>query len=461
MAKNYDVLADRIVDLVGGKDNISMFTRCITRLRFNVKDKGLDKKDEIEKLPGAVGAQWSGNQLQVIIGNNVEDVYKQFAKANQLEVKDGNAEQDNPEKQKNIVAKLIDMIAGCVIPLVPILMGAGMIKVFYLLAVRVGILTTDSPTYVVLNFVNNAAFYFLPVFAGATAAKKFGANMGMGMLVGAMLIHPTFISAVSEGTALTIFGLPMYAASYSSSIFPTILSVWVMAKVEKLLRKYIPEVLRAIAVPTLTLLVMIPVAFCVTAPVGSFIGTYLAKAVMALFGKLGFLAYGIFGVIFPIMVMFGMHTALTPYGVQAYSTIGHEPTSLMSFISTCTLTACSLAVALRTKDENMRSTGFSCALTAIVGGVTEPAMFGVALRFKKPFICALIGNFVGSCVAGIYGVQCYAMGPANILNVAKFIGGDGMSNFVFAMLGAAVAFAVTFSLLYFVVYRDSDPMEEE
>ena len=459
MTNKYDTMVSSIVGLVGGKENIRSFAHCVTRLRFNVKDKGMVDVKEIEKLPGTVGVQWAGSQLQVIIGNNVAEVYRRVAKENGLATEPEVTAQTEDEKQKNIVVKLIEMISGCVIPLVPILMGAGMIKVFYLLAVRFGVLSTESSTYVVLNFVNNAAFYFLPVFAGATAAKKFGSNMGLGMLVGAMLIHPTFISAVSEGTALTIFGLPIYSTNYASSIFPAILSVWVMSKIEHFLQKHVPEFLRAIAVPTLTLLVMIPVAFCVVAPIGAFMGIYLAKAVMFLYDTLGFLAYGIFGVIFPVMVVFGMHTALAPYGIQAMSTVGHEPTSIMSFISTCTLTAGSLAVALRTKDENMRSTGFSCALTAIVGGVTEPALFGISLRFKKPFICALIGNFVGGCVAGLYGVQCYAMGPANILNVAKFIGGEGMGNFAFAMLGAAVAFGDTFVLTYFA-YCSSDPMQE-
>ena len=470
MANKYDTMVSSIVDLVGGKENIRSFAHCVTRLRFNVKDKGLVDEAKIRELPGAVGVQWVGSQLQVIIGNDVENVYKQIAKANNLAVEPEVSAESADEKQKNIVVKLIEMLSGCVIPLVPILMGAGMIKVFYLLAVRLGILSTESSTYMLLDFVHGKIvvpglgiycleFYFLPVFAGATAAKKFGGSMSIGMLVGAMLIHPTFISAVSGGTALTIFGLPIYATSYTNSIFPAILSVWVMSKIENFLKKHVPEWLRAVAVPTLTLLIMIPVAFCVVAPIGAFMGTYLAKAVMFLYSTLGFLAYGIFGVLFPIMVVFGMHMALAPYSVQLMSTVGYEPCSVMSFVSTCTLTAISLAVAIRTKNENMRSTGYSCALTAFVGGVTEPAMFGIGLRFKKPFVCALIGNFVGGCVAGLYGVQCYALGPANILNVAKFIGGEGMGNFAFAMLGAAVAFVVTF-VLTCLAYRSSDPMTE-
>lgn len=175
MANKYDTMVSSIVDLVGGKENIRSFAHCVTRLRFNVKDKGLVDEAKIRELPGAVGTQWSGNQLQVIIGNDVENVYKQIAKANNLAVEPEVSAESADEKQKNIVVKLIEMLSGCVIPLVPILMGAGMIKVFYLLAVRLGILSTESSTYMVLDFVNNAAFYFLPVFAGATAAKSLAA----------------------------------------------------------------------------------------------------------------------------------------------------------------------------------------------------------------------------------------------------------------------------------------------
>lgn len=455
----YDMLTDEIVNLVGGKENVSRFSHCITRLRFDVKDKGLVKAEQIEKIGGVVGVRWSGDQLQIIIGNNVGDVYDVICKKHGLAKAEVVKENLDEPKKKFSVASFIDMIAGCVIPLVPILMGAGMIKVFCLLAVQAGILDAAGSTYKVLDFVNNAAFYFLPVFVGATAAKKFGANIGMGMLIGAMLIHPTFIASVGEG--LTIFNIPIYNASYSSTIFPTILSVWVMSKIEKLISRYSPSFLRAILVPTLTLLVMIPLTFCLLAPIGSFVGIYLAEAVMFAYAHLGFLAYGLFGLIWPVLVVFGMHTALTPYAVQAFATAGYEPTSIMSFVSTCTLTATCVAVALRTRNKNMKSTAFSSAITAIVGGVTEPALYGVALRFRKPFVCALIGNFIGGCVVGLFHVQCYALGPANILAIAKFIDVNNGLNFAGAMLGSIVAFAVTFILIYFFAYRKADPMEGE
>lgn len=457
--EKYEVLTNEIMDFVGGKENVSRFSHCITRLRFDVKDKGLVEVERIEKCSGVVGVRWSGDQIQVIIGNNVGDVYEMICEKHGMAKVEAVKENLDESKKKLSAAYFIDMIAGCVIPLVPILMGAGMIKVFCLLAVQAGILDAAGSTYKVLDFVNNAAFYFLPVFVGATAAKKFGASVGMGMLIGAMLLHPTFIASVGEG--LTIFNIPIYNASYSSTIFPTILSVWVMSKIEKLISKYSPGFLRAILVPTLTLLVMIPLTFCLLAPIGSFIGIYLAEAVMFAYAHLGFLAYGIFGLIWPVLVVFGMHTALTPYAVQAFATAGCEPTSIMSFVSTCTLTATCVAVALRTRNKNMKSTAFSSAVTAIVGGVTEPALYGVALRFRKPFVCALIGNFIGGCVAGLFNVQCYALGPANVLAIAKFIDVNDGANFVGAILGSVVAFAVTFCLIYLFAYSKTDPMEGE
>lgn len=462
MKNKYEELTSSIVELVGGKENIVSFTHCITRLRFNVKDKSKVNVTKIEGMSGVVGTQWQNTQLQIIIGQAVGDVYDAICEAHGFAKHETvNEDLGDQPKKKNVVAMLIETISGCVIPLVPILMGAGMLKVGYLLAVQFGLLSTDSPTYMVLDFVNNSAFYFLPVFVGATSARKFGANLAIGMLVGAMLIHPNFIAAVSAGSALSVFGLPIYSASYTSSIFPVIFSVWVMSKIEKFLTKHSPEVLRAILVPTLTLLVMVPIAFCAVAPVGSFLGTGLAAGINYAFEHFGVVAYALFGILFPVMVVFGMHTALTPYGIQSYATYGYGVSDIMSFVSTTTLTAICCAVALRTKNKNLRSTSGSCAITAFVGGITEPAMFAIALRLKKPFICALIGNACGGIIAGLFPVFCFAMGPANIINVGKFFSPDYPMNLPGALASAAVAFVVAFCLVYFWAYRKSDPAQEQ
>ena len=299
MKNKYEELTSSIVELVGGKENIVSFTHCITRLRFNVKDKSKVNVTKIEGMSGVVGTQWQNTQLQIIIGQAVGDVYDAICEAHGFAKHETvNEDLGDQPKKKNVVAMLIETISGCVIPLVPILMGAGMLKVGYLLAVQFGLLSTDSPTYMVLDFVNNSAFYFLPVFVGATSARKFGANLAIGMLVGAMLIHPNFIAAVSAGSALSVFGLPIYSASYTSSIFPVIFSVWVMSKIEKFLTKHSPEVLRAILVPTLTLLVMVPIAFCAVAPVGSFLGTGLAAGINYAFEHFGVVAYALFGILY-------------------------------------------------------------------------------------------------------------------------------------------------------------------
>ena len=244
--KKYEEIIKELLNLVGGKDNVSFFTHCVTRLRFNVKDRGLVKEDEINKLNGVLGCQWSGEQFQVIIGQAVEDVYHKICETTGLE--ENRVEKDKLSKGFSIGA-IFDTIAACLSPVIPVLVGTGMLKVVILLLQMSGLISMESSTYTVLSFVADAGFYFLPVFVGASSAKKFGGNIMLGMFIGAILIHPTFISLVAEDTSLSIFGLPIYEASYSSTVFPVIISVFVMSYIEKLIVKYSPETVRSITEP--------------------------------------------------------------------------------------------------------------------------------------------------------------------------------------------------------------------
>ena len=457
----YQAIVERIVDAVGGKDNIEGFTHCLTRLRFNVKDKTKVDEQTIKNLPASMGFQWAGNQLQVIVGNAVSDVYDMICEAHGIKKEAAIEENLDAGKKRFSVGTLLDMISGCVIPIIPILMGVGMIKVFYTLASQVGLLDPASTTYQVLDFVNNAAFYFLPIYVGASAAKKFGCNMATGMLMGGILLAPAFVTAVGEGTPLDFFGLPIHSATYGSTIFPTILTVFVASKLEKLITKLSPEILRAILVPTLTIFIMIPIELCLLAPIGSYLGNYLAQAIEFIFANLGFLASAIFGVLFPILVLFGMHTCTAPVTLIYMAAYNCEPFSIASFVSTCTLGAVCIAVMLRTHNMDMESTAGTCAATALIGGITEPALYGVALRFRKPFYAALIGDFVGGAIAGLFGVMCYAQGPSCLITFAKWISPDNPMNLVGALVAAAVASAIAFAITYFVFYRSTDPMAEE
>lgn len=453
MAKKerYEELANALPSLVGGKENISFFTHCVTRLRFNLKDKSLANLEEIEKLPGAVGVQWSGDQLQVIIGQSVGDAYNLICKKTGLATQEAVDENlDGPKKKFNLNT-ILDAIAGCMTPLIPVLIGAGFFKIVVLLCEMAGILAPGDPTHTILNFVGDAGFYFLPVFAGATAAKKFGANMGLGMLMGAILIHPTFMGAVTGGTPLTIFGLPVYAATYASSIFPIILCVAVMAPIEKVVAKYSPDSIRSITEPFFTILIMLPLALCVLAPAGAFLGTYLTNAILWLYDMTGFLGIAVLSCIFPFVVMTGMHTAFTPYILNAFATAGCDLVLITAnVISNLNQGAACAAVAIKAKNKNLKSTAGSCAVTAIVGGVTEPAMFGVTLKLKTPMYGAMIGSFVGAGIAAFGKATAYAFAGSGGIFALPIYLTDNISNLMWMVGGCVVGMIVTFIATLFL-----------
>lgn len=455
--ERYAELADKIVEYLGGKSNIVFFTHCVTRLRFNVKDKALVRKPEIDKIAGVMGSQWMGDQYQVIIGQSVGDAYNLIAEKTGLEKQDAvNEDLGDGEKKKFSISAVFDAISGCVTPIIPVFIGAGFIKIVVLLLQQFNLLPADSGTMQVLTFVGDAGFYFLPVYIGAFAAKKFGANMALGMMVGAMFIHPSFIAAVTDGTPLDVYGIPVYAASYSSSVVPALLTVWVMSYIEKFFAKHSPDSIRSITEPFFTLLVIVPIGLCATGPVGYFIGNYISAAIMGLYNATGFFGVAVLAAVFPWLVMTGMHSALTPYLLNSLATLGYEcVVGTANLIANIDQGAACAAVALKTKhDENLRSVASACAITAIVGGVTEPAMFGVNLRLKTPMYGAMIGSFCGALVAGFGKAAFYTMiGSGGLFALSAYLGGDDpMANMLWMAAGMLVGAVVTFIATY-ILYR--------
>lgn len=460
MAKKerYEDLANSVIELVGGKDNVTFFTHCITRLRFNVKDKSVVKKDEIADVEGVMGCQWSGDQLQIIIGQSVGDAYQLICDKTGLAKQDSVDENldGGKEKKKFSVTTVFDTIAGCMTPLLPCLIGAGFIKIIVLVGEMMNLFAVGDPTHTVLSFVGDAGFYFLPVFVGATAAKKFGVNMSLGMLIGAMFIHPNFITAVTEGTALNIVGIPIYSASYASTIFPALLSVWIMAPIEKFFAKHSPDVIRSITEPLLTLLVMIPLALCVLGPIGAFLGTYISEAIIWLYNATGFLGVGVLAALMPLLVMTGMHSSLFPYTINSFATLGYEPIVTTSMIiSNLDQAAASAAVAFKSKKKNLKSTASGCAVTAFFGGVTEPAMYGINIKYKTPLYASMIGSLVGGCIAGLGKAFAYAMsGTGGIFALPIYLP-NGIANVLWMVAGIAIGMIVTF-VITLILYKEAE-----
>lgn len=458
MAKEerFEELANSVLGLIGGKDNIIFFTHCVTRLRFNLKDKGMVKIEEIEKIKGVIGVQWQGEQLQIIIGQAVGDAYNLICSKAGLKQEDAIDENLDKNVKKKISAGLfIDSIAGCLTPLIPLLIGGGLVKVVVLLLTQVGILTADMPTYTTLTFVGDAAFYFLPVFVGATAAKKFGANMGLGMLLGAILIHPTFVAMVTAGSAGSIYGIPISARSYSSTIFPVIISVYVMSKIEKFVAKHSPDAIRSITEPLITILIMVPLTLCILAPIGAVVGDSLGTAISWLYSTCGFVAVMLLAAVYPFIIMTGMHVGLTPILLNSFATVGYDPIiCVANFISNFNQGAASAAVAIKSKNTILKSTASSCAITAIVGGVTEPAMFGITIKYKTPLYGCMLGGLAGGLFAGLTHVYLYAFpGSGGLFGLPAFIGPTA-SNIIFFIIAIAIGMITTFVATLFL-YKET------
>lgn len=461
--ERYEKLATDIVGLVGGKENIITVGHCVTRLRFNVRDKSKVQTEAVKKLPGCLGVQWSGDQLQVIIGQAVGDAYQLVLKKHGLDDLAGGevpADAPAPKQNKNKVIAVLDLVAGCITPIVPALIAGGFIQIIVLLGTMSGLLAEGSGTHTVLTFAGNAPFYFLPIYVGGFTAKKLGGNTSLGMIVGALFIHPDFIAALDAGP-LDIFGIPIWNASYTSSILPALLSVAVMVPIEKFIAKHSPDSIRSILEPFVTFLIMLPIALCVTGPVGDFLGTYISVAIMWLYEHIGFIGVAVVACLWPLLVMTGMHHALVPYILNSFATLGFEAVcETAMIISNIDQGAACMAVALKTKNKDRRSTAFGCGITAMVGGVTEPGMYGITLPLRTPLYCSMAGSFIGALVAGIGGAAAYTVaGSTGLLGGLPVYVSDNLSNLAWMVAGVAIGIVATF-VLTFILYKDEAVQEE-
>ncbi|MGN1343284.1 MAG: PTS transporter subunit EIIC [Traorella sp.] len=458
--KNYEELSATVIDFVGGKENVNQLMHCVTRLRFSLKDKSL-VKTEMKNIPGTLGWQWNGDQLQIIIGPSVNDVYDAVTEMGgftKLAAIDENLDADKKGKKsiKELAMSALNYISGSMIPQIELFVAVGMMKIMLMLLEQLSLINPDGTTYMMLSAVVDAGFYFIPIYVGKSAAHKLGANEGLGMLLGAMTMAPAIMEAMDAGVALNLFGLPVYNAYYGYLMFPALLAVAVMAPIEKFFNRVIPPMFKTVFPPFLTLLVMTPLTFCVLAPAGQFIGFYLTNAFGWMQGIFGIFVIPLFGLIYPIMVLTGMHFATSPYTVQMFATYGHEAmVSSIDVLNNLSQGGASLGAAFRTKDKGLKSVGISAGITAIFGGISEPAMYGMNLKYRRPMVCAMLGNFAGGLVVSIMGVTCYIRGgAASIFGIFNFIG-PTPANMLWFAVAAAVSIVVSF-IAGFISFSDKE-----
>ena len=461
--KDYSMMSSEIVKGIGGKDNVSFFTHCVTRLRFNLKDKGLVDSNGIEKISGIIGCQWVGDQLQIIIGQEVEDVYETICELEGFKREDAIEEdtQSDSQKKKRFSFKyllnevIIGTISECVFPIYPIFVGAGIIKMFATILGPnlLNFFSAESDVLTLLNFVGDAGFYYFPVFVAWTAAKKFNTSISIALFLSSVLVHPTLVGMVAEGTKFTVFGIPMTLVNYPNQLLPSILMVWVLSYVYKYVDKVCPKSVKTAVVPVCTVLIMLPITLCLLGPIGSYCGILIAIVAKWLVSTVGPLAVGLIGGLWYVLVGLGMDKALIPIILNQFATQGHDDLFWLSaIVATYALIGVAVAFAIRSKKEE-RAMNTSSAITLILGGVSEPTIFGCIFRFKKAMIWLFTGGFVGGIIASILNVKAYTIGTGNILFFTVCAGGDG-SSLVPGIIACVAAFLVSFILSMLFGFTD-------
>ncbi|MCM3213866.1 beta-glucoside-specific PTS transporter subunit IIABC [Niallia taxi] len=456
---NYQELAKLIIDKVGGEENVKSLNHCATRLRFNLKDDQKPDEQALKSTSGIMGVVNKGGQYQVIIGSDVGNVYKEITKQTNIS---NEGEETKEEDKRSTFAKVIDTITGIFTPILPAITAAGMLKAVLSVLVVFNVLTTESQSYQVINFMADAAFYFLPILLAASSAQKFKTNMYLAIMVGGILLHPAFVTMVNtvkeSGGSIHLLGLPISAVFYSSSVIPIILSVWFMSYVEPIADKISPKAIKFFSKPLITIFVVGTVSLVVLGPIGYLISDAISKGITTLESVSPWIVPLLVGTFSPLLVATGTHYGLVPIGINNRMTTGYDtviyPGMLASNVSQG---AAAIGVGIKSKDTKIKQLAYSAGLTGLFG-ITEPALYGVNLRFKTPLYAAMIGGGVGGLFLGIFRVRNFSGGSPGLLTLPSYIGDNTLSFFYYACIGAVISIIVTF-IATLILYKD--PVVEE
>lgn len=459
----YEALAKTLIQHVGGKENVNSVVHCITRLRFKLKDETKVNTDALKNTDGVVTVMKSGGQYQVVIGNHVSDVYKAVVETGGFTERAPVEEDSNEEANTNMFNRFIDIVSGIFTPILGVLAATGMIKGFNALFLAVGLLEQESGTYQIIQAVGDGFFYFLPIFLGYTASKKFAGSPFIGMAIAAALVYPS-LANVMEGEPLytlftgtmiespvyiTFLGIPVILMSYATSVIPIILATYFASKVEAWVRKIIPDVVKTFLVPFFTLLIVVPLTFIVIGPIATWLGQFLGQLTLWIY-ELSPLIAGIFlGGVWQVLVIFGLHWGIVPIGFNNIATMNADPILAMIFAASFAQIGAVLAVWVRTKKQKLKSLSIPAFISGIFG-VTEPAIYGVTLPLKKPFIISCIAAAVGGGFIGLFGSQNYIVGGLGIFGIPNFVHPeDGIT---MSLWGAIISIVIAFILGFILTY---------
>ncbi len=425
-----------------------------TRLRFGLVDKSVVNVEKIKKIKGVMGVV-DGSQFQIVIGNNVVEVYDELLKICPVT---GNQVAETKKDDRKWGAKLLEFVISVFQPLVPAIAGAGVLKSVLLLLSMFGLLASDSTVYTALAAISDATFYFLPIMVAVTTANTLKSNRLVAIAAVGYLLLPATTAALADG--MTLFGFAVKNITYSSQVFPAILCVIFLSLMERGFNKISPKAIRIFFVPMMSLAITIPVTLLVLGPLGYNIGTLFTAVILALYGKLGFVALGLLAAILPFMIATGMHKTLLPYAITTYGQLGYEalymPASLAHNISESG--AC-FAVALKSKDGDLKQTALSAGISALMG-ITEPALYGVTLQNKKAMMGVVLSGAISGMLMGLFVVKAFIIVGPGLASMSMFVDAANGSNFMYACIGFAVALLGSF-IITFVSWKDSDSDVEE
>lgn len=474
MMTDYNELASFIITNVGGAKNINNLVHCVTRLRFQLEDETLANVEALKGNDGIVSVVQSGGQFQVVIGTHVADVFKVVSEKAGISTK----KIVSSKEKQSLFNMFVDTVSNIFTPVLGLLCATGIIKGLNALFVALKWIEPSSGTYIILQSIGDSLFYFFPIFLGYTAAKKFGLNKFVGMVIGASLVHPIVaLSAFAKAEPLyvlfagtpfaspiyiTFLGIPIVLMTYASSVIPIICATYLGAKVEKQVEKIVPQVVKMFLVPVLTVLITVPLTFIVIGPIATWVGKFLGELTMLIYNVSPVIAGLVIGGFWQVFVMFGLHWAFIPIGINNLSTLGYDYVLAMMVGTPLATAGVVLAIFLKTKNKKLKAIAFPAFISALFG-IGEPAIYGVTLPRKKPFILTLVSSSVAGGIMGYFGTASYLMGGMGILGIPNFISPtEGLTRGFYGMIaGITVAFILGFTLTWLFGFKDEDEASDE
>jgi Phosphotransferase system IIC components, glucose/maltose/N-acetylglucosamine-specific len=465
---SHTALCNEILSAIGGKENIDSVAHCATRLRLTLKDlTKVSKNETVKSIKGVLGLVTMNNSYQIIIGPGVDTLYLEFIRLAKIKGSgivpdtDNNAIEDIPKQKEKLTAKkaimkAIDFISGSFLPTIPVIVAGGLISAILVCCTTFFNMNTESGTYIVLNAIYAAAFTYLPIYVGYNTAKKLGVTPMLGALLGGVMVSGN-ISGVEN---LNFMGIPIATVNYAQSVLPVMFAVLFMAFVYRPLEKRMPKEIKFVMVPVLTMLITVPITLIAIGPMGTWLGDGIATVMLWLSNSLGGGAVSLLAAFFPVMLFTGTGGGLFPAIFASFETYGYEGFIMTSLLAAnLAMGGAAIATSFKLKNKDNKSVAMSTGLTAIFG-ITEPAIYGTLVRWKKPFIAAIIGSAIGGLFAGMMNVVEYVFSSPSVISIIAFMNPDGtMRNFIMAIITMIIAFGSAFIITLFMKIEEDSTLE--